>query len=71
MLAVAEPTTTVEATAPNQTPVVTTLYDLIAALQDQVEPWEDDVVTATVVDLCNHGQIRFLDMPTENDVRCA
>ena len=46
-----------------RTPIITTLYDLIAVLNAQVEPWEDDVVTATVVHLCNVGRLRFLGVP--------
>jgi hypothetical protein len=45
---------------PAQTGIVTTLYDLIATLNDQLEPGEDDVTTAAVVHLCNTGKLRFL-----------
>jgi hypothetical protein len=40
-----------------QTPILTTLYDLIAALNEQVEPEEDVLVTAAMVHLCNSGRI--------------
>jgi hypothetical protein len=51
---------TAEQAAPAQLPLITTLYDLIAALTEQGEPWEDDVVTAAVVHLCQTGRLRFL-----------
>lgn len=38
----------------------TTLFDLIATLQDQTAPDEDELVTAVVVDLCNHGHLHFV-----------
>ena len=53
------------------TPVVTTLYDLIAALNDQAEPWEEDVVTAAVVDLCNTGHLKFLNVSKDCEIVCA
>jgi hypothetical protein len=39
-------------------PTITTLYALIAALQDQVAPADDAAVTAAVVRLCNAGYIK-------------
>ena len=71
MLAVAEHIASVETEMSSQPPVITTLYDLIAAFQDEVEPWEEDVVTAAVVDLCNRGRLRFLDLPKNSAVVCA
>jgi hypothetical protein len=50
----------VDGERPEQTGIVTTLYDLIAALNDQHEPGEEDVTTAVVVHLCNTGNLRFL-----------
>jgi hypothetical protein len=38
--------------------ITTTLYDLIAALQEVVEPGEDVLVVATVVSLLRAGRIR-------------
>lgn len=38
---------------------MTTLFDLIATLQDHTATEEDDVVTAMVIDLCMHGHLRF------------
>ncbi len=74
MPAVAEDITaveTIEVEATLQTPIITTLYDLIAAHNEQVEPWEDDVVTAAVVHLCNTGSLRFLGVRNGCKVVCA
>ena len=38
--------------------IMTTLYDLIAALQEVVEPGEDRLVVATVVSMMRAGRIR-------------
>jgi len=54
---------TVEVETAETTPIVTTLYDLIAALDEEVDPWEDDVVIAAVADLCNTGRLHFLRVP--------
>ena len=53
------------------TPIITTLYDLIAALNEEVKPWEEDGVTAAVVDLCNSGRLKFLNAPKAYEVACA
>lgn len=50
------------------TPLVTTLYDLIAVLNEQVAPWEEDVVIDAVVDLCNTGNLHFLRVPGNCEV---
>lgn len=49
--------------------IVTTLYDVIAALNEQVGPEEDDIVTAAVVRLCRSGRLRPLDRSQKDD-RC-
>lgn len=49
--------------------IVTTLYDVIAALNEQVGPEEDDVVTAAVVRLCQSGRLRPLDRSSKYDIR--
>ena len=61
MSAVAEDTPGVmyEGTSSESRTTMTTLFDLIATLQDHTAPDEDDVVTAMVVDLCKHGHLRF------------
>lgn len=54
--------TTTETQAPAQPArIITTLYDLIAALNEEVGVGEEDVVTAAVVHLCDTGRLRFLD----------
>jgi hypothetical protein len=52
------PTTLRAATAARQT-TETTLYDLIAALNEVVEAGEETLVTAAVVHLLNSGRARF------------
>ena len=74
MPAVAEDITAVETVdleTPEQTVIVTTLYDLIAALNEQVEPWEEDVVIAAVAHLCNTGNLHFLRVPGDCEVVCT
>ena len=74
MPAVAEDIAAVETVAlgtMETTPIVTTLYDLIAALNDQVDPWEENMVTARVVDLCKTQRLRFLHAPKDCEVVCA
>ena len=74
MLAVAENIAVVEADereTRETAPVVTTLYDLMVALHDEVGPGGDDLVTAAVADLCNRGCIRFLEVPEDWEDVCA
>ncbi len=58
----------IETSNQTRTPIITTLYDLITALNTQVEAWEDDVVAAAVVHLCNVGRLRFLGIPGDCQV---
>jgi hypothetical protein len=62
MPAVAEETATIETFEVDtmHTPTITTLYELIEALQDQVEPEDDATVTAAVVHLFNAGYVKYL-----------
>jgi hypothetical protein len=65
MLAVAEEAVTIEALEVDpivHIPTITTLYELIEALQNQVEPEDDAAVTAAVVHLFNAGYVKFLNM---------
>jgi hypothetical protein len=48
---------------PSQTPIMTTLYDLMAALNDASVPGEEELITVAVVDLCQTGRLRFLARP--------
>jgi len=43
--------------------LVTTFYDLIAALHESIEPGEEDLVTTAVVHLVNAGHVKFLERP--------
>lgn len=61
----------VEENMPSQTPIITTLYDLIAALNAASAPGEEDLVTAAVAHLCHTGRLRFLDLPHTHVVVCA
>ena len=61
---------TVDLEPPQQTCIVTTLYDLIAALNEEVDPWEEDVVTAAVAHLCNTENLHFLRVPGDCEVVC-
>jgi hypothetical protein len=54
---------TVEEEPASRTPIITTLYDLIAALHAASAPGEEDLVTAAVVDLCRTSRLRFLALP--------
>ena len=46
-------------TKPRET-IKTTLYDLIAAINSEVDPAEDHLVVATVMHLFKTGRVRFL-----------
>lgn len=60
---------TIETQAPSQPArIITTLYDLIAALNEEVEAGEEDVVTATVTHLCHTGRLRFLNDPRKIEI---
>ena len=74
MLAVAEEASTIGTYTMDpivHTPTITTLYELITALQDQVAPEDDAAVTATVVHLFNADYVKFLNMSGDCEVACA
>jgi len=58
--AVDQDRTACEGQAPGRTRLITTLYDLITALHESIEPGEEDLVTAAVVHLVNAGHVKFL-----------
>ena len=62
MSAVAEgtPSLTYDSSSSESRTTVTTLFDLITALQDQTASDDDDLITAVVVDLCKHSHLRFV-----------
>jgi hypothetical protein len=53
----------VENAMPCQTPMITTFYDLIAALSTASKPGEEDLVTAAVMHLSRTGRLHFLAEP--------
>ena len=61
--AVDQDRTAFEGQAPGRTRIVTTLYDLITALHESIEPGEEDLVTAAVVHLVNAGHVKCLARP--------
>jgi hypothetical protein len=61
LAAVAPDRSAVEAST--QTPIITTLYDLLAALSAASEPGEAALVSAAVMHLCHAGRLRFLAVP--------
>ena len=58
--AVDQDRTAFEGQAPGRTRIVTTLYDLITALHESIEPGEEDLVPAAVVHLVNAGHVKCL-----------
>ena len=65
MLAVAEETATIatlEVDPIVHIPTITTLYDLIEALQAQFAPEDDATVTAAVVHIFNAAPVKFLNI---------
>ncbi len=49
-----------DVTAPQASP--TTLYDLMAAIQANVDPDDDDLVVATMVHMLHAGRVRWLSV---------
>ena len=47
--------------------VQTTLYDLMDAIQDDAQSFDDDLVVAYVVHLLRSGRIRFCDRTARGD----
>lgn len=62
-VAVDQDRTAFEGQAPGRTRNVTTLYDLITALHESIEPGEEDLITAAVVHLVNAGHVKGLARP--------
>lgn len=51
---------TVPATTPTTTRITTTLFDLVAAVDDAIGSPNDSLVTATVMHLINSAEARFV-----------
>ena len=47
-------------TSTDTAPITTTLYDLVAALNAEVDPEDDALVTAAVVHLINANRAKFV-----------
>jgi hypothetical protein len=60
MQALATNLATAPATASAPEPITTTLYDLVEALSAEVDPDEDQLVTAAVMHLINSNRARFV-----------
>ena len=60
MEAIVQTFDTIEPVQPKLTAVKTTLYELIGAINDAVQPGEDRLVVETVLDLLETGQVKFL-----------
>jgi hypothetical protein len=50
------------------TTITTTLYDVMAAVQEEVPPGAERLATTVVAELLNSGRIRFLAPPERLDV---
>jgi hypothetical protein len=55
--------TAIEGDAPSRARIVTTLYDLSAALHESIAPGEEALVTAAVVHLLHSGRVKCLGRP--------
>ena len=53
---------------PEPAPIVTTLGKLIEAINEEVEPEEDYLVSSAVLDLLDTGRIRFLNPKGELEI---
>ena len=59
MEAIAQSFSAAEPEHSGSTTIETTLYELIGAINEQVQPGEDRLVVETVLDLIDTGQITF------------
>ena len=66
MQAMAQIFHTVEQAHPGLTTAKTTLYQLIEAISEEVQPGEDRLVVEAVLDLIDTGQITFPDSMGES-----
>jgi hypothetical protein len=53
------------------TTVETTLYDLISALSDELEPEEEALILPILIDLMNSGRIKFVDGDQRYKIDCS
>jgi hypothetical protein len=55
----------------SSTTVETTLYDLIAALSDELETEEEELILPILIDLMNSGRIKFVDGERRYKINCS
>lgn len=55
----------------SSTTVETTLYDLIAALSDELETEEEELILPILIDLMNSGRIKFVDGERRYKIDCS
>ena len=68
MEAMAQDFKTAESACPRLTAIETTLYELIEAVEEEVQPEEDGLIAETVLRLLDTGQVKFLgDAPNRED----
>ena len=60
-----------QAGAPRGITIITTLYELIAALSADLEPGEETLITATVTHLFNSGRLTFVGQHRQCKVVCG
>ncbi len=66
------PTLAPQAPPQQHSPTIqTTLYDLIASIDDEVGPANGELVTATVVHLLNSRRVRFSGDPRQLEIICS
>ena len=51
--------------------IETTLYDLIAALSDELEPEEEELILPILIDLMNSGRLQFIDGQRRHKIDCT
>ena len=53
------------------TTVETTLFDLVAALTDELSPEEEELAVPILVDLLNSGRVKFVEGPRRYKISCT
>lgn len=51
--------------------VETTLFDLVAALTDELSPEEEELALPLLVDLLNSGRVKFIEGPRQYKISCT
>jgi hypothetical protein len=71
MPTVAQNPKTINEDLPQHTVVTTTLFDLIATLNDGIDDTDAALVPATITDLCRTSHMRFLSISEAHRVICT